>query len=214
MNDGFFDRVIGSALERGAAQFVLVGAGHEGRAPRHAGPGIRWWTVGEQAGHGGPVNAGITVVRHDPARGGLGARLTASGFEPDATALFCCDAAAIRLSQGDLATLLAELRSLATPGTRLALALPAEAASAGEPDAEDGGLFGRGRWRATEISERAQRAGFRMPAPVWAPAAPGVPASAGRIAAFTERMLYRSAVAVAVAEHLEAVYGVSVKRTR
>jgi Ser/Thr protein kinase RdoA (MazF antagonist) len=218
MNDGFFDRVIGNALDRGVAQFVLVGAGHDGRARRHTRAGIRWWLAGVPARPGEPEDddAGIRVIQHDQARGGLGALLTASGFEPDARALFCCDVPASRLSPQALGTLVTELRSLATPGTRLALAIPADGGHAedGPADqAETDGLFGRGRWRAVEISERARRAGFRMLAPLWAPAASGVPPSAGRIAAFAERMLYRSG-GDAVAGHLEAAYGVTVTRTR
>jgi Ser/Thr protein kinase RdoA (MazF antagonist) len=80
--------------------------------------------------------------------------LTASGFEPDAPALFCFDGSASRLSP----------QAVAAP-------------------------------------------------PVWAPAASGEPPSAGRIAAFTERMLHRSG-GDAIAGHLEAAYGVTVKRTR
>jgi Ser/Thr protein kinase RdoA (MazF antagonist) len=196
MHDGFFDRVTAGALERGVTQFVLLGPGHDGRAERHTRPDIRWWQPGVE-------------------RGGLAAALTGSGFEPDAPALFCFEASASQLSRPALAGLLAELRSLATPGTRLALALPATAAhgSGTTDDGLAGGLFGSSRWRAVEISERAQRAGLRMLAPVWAPALPGTPPSAGAIAAFTERMLYRSG-SESVASHLEAAHGVTVKATR
>jgi Ser/Thr protein kinase RdoA (MazF antagonist) len=198
MHDGFFDRVTAGAIERGVSQIVLVGPGHEGRAERHAKPGIRWWEL-------------------DFEHGGLAATLTGGGFEPDAPALFCFEAAASQLSRPALAALLAEVRSLATPGTRLALAAPATAAPP-DPAAEAGGappgdLFGSSRWRAVEISERAQRAGLRMLAPVWAPVPPGAPPSAGEIATFTERMLYRSG-SESIAGHLEAAYGVSVKGTR
>jgi Ser/Thr protein kinase RdoA (MazF antagonist) len=202
MHDGFFDRVTAGAIERGVTQFVLVGPGHEGRAERHAQPGTRWWEL-------------------DFEQGGLAAALTGSGFEPDSPALFCFEAAASRLSRPALAALLAEIRSLATPGTRLALAVPATAApqaAASQAAGEAGGvlpsgLFASSRWRAVEISDRAQRAGLRVLAPVWAPAPTGVPPSAGEIAAFTERMLYRSG-SESVAGHLEAAYGVSVTGTR
>lgn len=198
MHDGFFDRVAAGAIERGVSQFVLVGPGHEGRAERHAKPGIRWWEL-------------------DVEHGGLAAALTGTGFEPDAPAVFCVEAAASQLSRSALTALLAEVRSLATPGTRLALAAPATAAPSDDAavagGALSGGLFGGSRWRAVEISERAQRAGLRMLAPVWAPAPPGAPASAGEIATFTERMLYRSG-GESVASHLEATYGVNVKGTR
>jgi len=195
MHDGFFDRVMASALDRGVTQFVLLGPGHEGRAERHAQPGVRWWQL-------------------DLERGGLADALTGGGFEPDATALFCFEGAASQLTRPALAGLLAELRSLATPGTRLALALPASAAPAGGTEDEPPeGLFAGSRWRNAEISERAQRAGLRMLIPVWAPAPPGTPPSLGGIAAFTERMLYRAG-GESLATHLEGSYDVSVTGTR
>ncbi len=128
---------------------------------------------------------------------------------PDSPTLFCCGRAASGLSQPALGTLLAELRALATPGTRLALVLPAEAARNAETD----DLLHRSRWRTIQISERAQRAGLRMLAPVWAPAPPGLPPSASQIAAFTERMQYRSG-SDAIASHLQSDYGVVVTSTR
>jgi O-methyltransferase involved in polyketide biosynthesis len=65
MHDGFFERVTVSALDRGVTQFVVVGAGHDGRALRHDRPGTRWWHVG------------------DPRLAGLAAGLARKGFEPD-----------------------------------------------------------------------------------------------------------------------------------
>jgi len=190
MHDGFFDRVISSALDRGVTQFVLVGGADSRREQRHAKPGTRWWQLTEPGE-------------------GLGATLASGGFEPDSPALFCGEGAVSRLDQASLTTLLAELRAQATPGTRLAIVLP--------PWARDGDVIdkplSRARWRAVEISERAQQAGLRMLAPVWAPAAAGIPPSSGRIAEFTERMLYRSGDDK-LASHLEAVYGVSVTRSR
>jgi len=217
MHDNFYDRVITAALGRGVTQYVFVGAGHDGRVMRYTQPGTRWWDVGgpaapagERANDGGRPDAGasVTFIAHDLNRG-LGDALTGSGFEPDSPALFCCEAGANGLSGPALAELLAELRSLATPGTRLALALPPETADG--PQTSD--LLGRSRWRAVEISERAQRAGLRMLVPAWAPAAGGTPPSAGRIAAFIERVLYRSG-GDRVAGHLEAAYGVTAKRSR
>jgi len=190
MHDGFFHRVISNALDRGVTQFVLVGGDESRREQRHARPGTRWWQLGEPGE-------------------GLGATLASRGFEPDSPALFCGDGAVSRLDQAALTTLLAELRAQATPGTRLAIALPGWAHDGDEID----GPLHRARWRAVEISERAQQAGLRMLAPVWAPAVAGIPPSSGRIAEFTERMLYRPGGDM-LASHLETVYGVSVTRTR
>lgn len=220
LRTGFFDRVTVGALDRGAAQIVIVGAGYDGRALRYAKPGVRWWEVDDPATQAdkrdrlarlGIETPQITFVSRDPGGNGLAGALVASGFEPDAPALLCCPGSALRLGEAAIAALLADLRSLATPGTRLAIGLPPDMAAADGPGLA--GLLRRSRWRAAEISERVQRAGLRVLVPEWAPAPAGTPPSLGRIAAFTERTLHRSGGAT-LAGHLESEYGVTVSRTR
>ena len=93
---------------------------------------------------------------------------------------------AVYLEPAVLQAMLAELRALATPGTRLAMsasaALPAAEAgvrgrfaasvgAVGEPvrSSLDAGavtrLLDQARWRRVEVSERSARAGFVVAAP-------------------------------------------------
>ncbi|MGA8369790.1 MAG: SAM-dependent methyltransferase [Acidimicrobiales bacterium] len=239
----FFDRVVTNAIERGVSQVVMLGAGYDGRSLRYAQPAVRWWEVdhpdtqadklarldrlGIAAGH-------IAFLGHDLEGGGLAAALADSGFEPDAPSQLCCEGLTVYLRPGSVELLLSELRSLATPGTRLAISLStsrgeetsdrrrrfqAAVAALGEPamtalTAEDArSLFTRSRWRPVATSERSQRAGFVVAAPVWSTTPPDGLASIGRIAGFMERTLDRSD-GEGLAVHLEDTYGVPVTRSR
>jgi hypothetical protein len=128
--------------------------------------------------------------------------------------------------------MLAELRAVATPGTRLALStsvsLPAgdqgvrerfaaSLAAAGEParntlTAESvGELLNRARWRAVEVSERAQRLGFVVSAPIWCPALPPAPATKSTIGGYLDRTFHRNGTDT-LAGHLQTTYGVGLER--
>lgn len=193
----FFDRVVVDALDRGVTQLVAVGAGYDGRALRFARPGVSWWEVDHpdtQAdkrtrlrglGLGAPD---ITFVPLDLEAGGLAASLVDASFEPDAPSLFWCEGVALYLSRTALAGLVADLRSLAAPDTRLAVSLPTRAdapgsrdrrarleatlASLGEPvvssmdDADLADFLAGTRWRPVDVSERARNAGLLVLAPV------------------------------------------------
>ncbi len=240
----FFDRVTVSALERGVAQVVVVGAGYDGRALRYAKPGVRWWEVDHpdtQADKRGRLDRlglahrHVTFVRCDLEVGGLDGALADAGFQPDAPALFSCEGVALYLSPVALADTLADLRSLAAPGTRLALSVslpPATAArqasrarlhaalaAMGEPATatltEDSlaDLLTGSRWRPVALSEKAQRAGFVVATPEWVPAGAGRPPSRGRLAGFAERMTTRAGGAT-LPGHLAATYGVTVRGSR
>jgi methyltransferase (TIGR00027 family) len=233
----FFDRVVVNALARHVTQVGLIGAGYDGRALRYRAPGVRWWEVDrpvtqrnkrsrlERLGIG---TDGVTFVALDLSDGGVAAALVAAGFEPDAPALFVLEGVAPYLEVDTLRDVLRELRSLATPGTRLAISLrrPGTDAAAracfaaavealGEPavgsvSAEDAApLLEASRWRPARLSERATTAGFVMGVPVFAPATEGMAPTVGRIGAFVERMLYRSG-GDSLAAHLEDTYGIPV----
>ncbi len=193
----FFDRVVVNALERDVAQVATLGAGYDGRALRYAKPGVRWWEVDHPDTQAdkrsrirrlGLVDDDVTYVGCDLEAKGVAAALTESRFDPDAPALFLCEGVVVYLDPDGFATLLSELRTLATPGTRLAVSLSvdktshavgarsrrlhAAVAALGEPaknsitlaDAMD--TLARSRWRAVETSERSQRAGLVMLAPL------------------------------------------------
>jgi methyltransferase (TIGR00027 family) len=244
----FIDRVIVNAMTRQIGQVVLVGAGYDGRSLRYAKPGVRWWEVDQADALTDKRDrlrrlrihpAQVTYIDRDPDAAGLAASLVASGFEPDAPAIFVCETVALYLGSAALSRLLSEFRSLATPGTRLSVCLPFRALTAevgdsperlpgsqAAPDGTNGralsgdllaGLLGASRWRSVVMPEPARRAGFAVAAPVWAPASAVADAAAspslGRIAGFAERVLYRAGEA-RLAGHLESAYGATVRRVR
>src|SRR5579884_377862 len=197
----FFDRMVVGAIEGGIAQLVSIGAGYDGRAIRYHKAGLRWWEVdrpwtqadkrrrlarlGVDAGH-------IGFVAHDLADGGLPDALTAAGFTPEDPALFLLEGVAVYLDPGVLTALFGELRSVAAPGSRLALSLgtmptssdharrrlrfQAAVARVGEPARnsitadEATPLLADAGWRRSDRSERAAGAGFVVVTPVASPA--------------------------------------------
>jgi methyltransferase (TIGR00027 family) len=193
----FFDRVVLNAIDRDVAQVVVLGAGYDGRALRYAKPAVRWWEVDHPDTQAdkrarldrlGIAAAHVTFLGRDLETGGLAAALTKSGFQPDDRSLLCCEGLAVYLDANAVELMLSELRSLAAPGTRLAISLSAwgndedmldrrrqfqaAVAALGEPartsltPEEAAEQFTRTRWRAVEVSERSRRAGFVVVAPI------------------------------------------------
>jgi methyltransferase (TIGR00027 family) len=237
----FFDRVTVNALDRGVTQIVVLGAGYDGRALRYRSPGVRWWEVDRlatQADKRARLSAlgiqpdAVTYVAVDLANGELAASLAGSGFEPDAPALYLAEGVSSQLDAATLRRVLEQLRSLATPGTRLALSLrrrgfepatrarvDAGVAALGEPavgsaSAEDAEKWLAGcRWRPVDLSQRSKAAGFVVAAPIFAPPALHAPPTIGRIGTFLEQMLHRAG-GDRLGAHLGQVYGVAVTATR
>jgi len=240
----FFDRVVVNALERGVAQVVAVGAGYDGRSLRYAKPGVRWWEVDHPDTQAdkrsrirrlGLADEAVTYVSCDLEAGGVATALSEGGFDADGPALFLCEGVVVYLHPEVSETLLSDLRTLATPGTRSALSLSVEetsravsqrrrrlhAAVAALGEAARGSLtisdatdmLARSRWRPVETSERARRAGLLVLSPVWAPPRRTSTTSAGAVARFMERQLYRSGTDT-LAEHLHSTYGVPITGTR
>lgn len=128
----FFDRVTVSALEREVAQFVVVGTGYDGRAFRYGASGVRWWEIDRPVTQQdkrsrlerlGVATDGVAYVELDLADGDLAAALLAAGFEPDGPALYIAEGVVPYLEAETLRKVLADLRTAATPGTRLAISL-------------------------------------------------------------------------------------------
>ncbi len=240
----FFDRVVVRALERGTSQVLSVAAGYDGRALRYAKPGVRWFEVDLPDTQGdklarlqrlGVETTAITFVAFDLREPGLADALIAAGVQADAPALIICEGVLVYLESEVIASLAAELRALATAGTRLAVSSSAATAGArreqraqfeqrvaelGEPTrnrldrAALTGLLEQARWRSVELSERAQSAGLVVAAPRWAPAPAGDPrATRSRVGAYLER-LYHRAGGDDLAAHLEASYAVAVRGMR
>jgi methyltransferase (TIGR00027 family) len=237
----FFDRVVVNALGRYVAQIVVVGAGYDGRALRYGAPGVRWWEVDRsitqvdkqsRLSRLGIAADNVTFVPIDLDDGGLADALTVAGFEPDTPSLCIAEGITPYLKAETIRSLFQELRAVATVGTRLAISLrrpdadptaraqfEAGVAALGEPaigslTAENAGaVLAECRWQPVELKERSRTAGFVMAAPVFAPAPEGILPTRGRIGTFVERTLYRRG-GDTLAGHLEATYGVPVRRVR
>lgn len=239
----FFDRVLVRALDRGVTQVLLLGAGYDGRALRYHRPGTRWWEVDHpttqadkraRMGRLGIEAPHVVFVPFDLEEAGLADALTGHGLCPDAPTAICCEGVLGYLRRSAIERLLADCRAVAGPGTRLAASVtPARSAAQasgrealaravgalGEPlsppldQDELAALLARTRWRSVDISERAQRAGFVVTAPVWAPPPPGMPDSVGALSRFADRMLSRPSED-AVAGHVAATYGLEVRGCR
>ena len=188
----FFDRVVVNGLERGATQVAVIGAGYDGRALRYGKPDVRWFEVDhpatqrdkrERLARLGITTPGVTFVAADLVHDDVAALLTTAGFAPDAPTLMLCEGVAVYLPPTALAALLTRLRSIAAPGTRLALTagsrttdperrarFAAHVAAMGEPmalgDADVPAMLTAARWRPAELSERALRAGMLVGVPV------------------------------------------------
>lgn len=239
----FFDRTVVNAISRGVTQVVVVGAGYDGRAWRYAKAGVRWWEVDHPDTQADKlarlralqIDAGeTTFVPFDLEQKGLATALTEAGFQPDGAALLVAEGLLLYLTAEGVRTLLGELRSLAAPGTRLAVSLPRpgpgdtastdggwrqSAAQAGEPVRTDtppeemAAWVAQARWGTVEISDRARNAGFAVLAPQWSPSHPEGPATIGRIGAYLEQQLYRAG-GDGLGRHLETTYRKSLSECR
>lgn len=239
----FFDRVVVRALERDILQVISVAAGYDGRALRYAKPGVRWFEVDLPATQRdkrarlerlGIDASAIAFVGFDLRGPGLADALLGAELEPDAPSLFICEGLLVYLEPSVVASLVSELRALATAGSRLALSSSAAAtwddperraqferrlAELGEPTrnrldrGELTALLDRARWRAVELPERAQQAGFIVAAPRPAPAATGARPTLSRVGAYMERLYYRAGND-GLPGHLETTYGISVSGIR
>jgi methyltransferase (TIGR00027 family) len=213
----FFDRVVVNALDRGTTQVTAIGPGYDGRALRYRRPGVRWFEVDQAVMQGDKrrrlerlaiPTPDITFVVADLARDDLAAVLVEAGFEPDAPSLLLCEGIATYLEPSVLGGMLAQLRSVATAGTRLAMSAGIPGATAADADVET--LLATARWRTAELSDRARRTGMLVGLPVWEP---GAPPTLSRTGAYLERTFHRSEIG-SLAEHLARTYGITVTGTR
>jgi methyltransferase (TIGR00027 family) len=156
---------------------------------RYAAPGLRWFEVDHPSTSAdkkarldrlGIDSSAVRFVAHDLAEPGLGQTLMAAGFDPNALAQVICEGVVVYLEPYVFASLLRELRSVAAPGSRLAVSLSVVAASVdrraafrekvagvGEPvrsdplDADDAvQVFNANGWELADISERSRGLGL------------------------------------------------------
>ena len=236
LRTAFFDRVVVNGLERGATQVAMIGAGYDGRALRYAKSDVRWFEIDHPATQADKrqrltrlkiATPNVTFVAADMVADDVAAAMIAAGFEPDTPSLLLCEGVAVYLEPTVLAGVLAQLRSIGTAGTRLALssripaadrarreAFTARVADLGEPvalgEADIGQLLTESRWRTVELSERAQRAGLLVAVPSWEP---GTPPTVSRVGAYLERTFHRTGTD-RLADHLHGTYGIEVTGTR
>jgi methyltransferase (TIGR00027 family) len=195
----FFDGVVTGALSRGFVQIVTGAAGYDGRSLRYARPGVLWFEVdhpatqqdkrarldrlGIDGGHLRFVPADFTV---DP----VADLLASAGLDPGRPSLFLLEGVAVYLEEAVLRSLLAQLRTIAAGGSRLAISLSvstgsperaagraafqAAVAAVGEPArsvvtaAEADGMLESTGWRPVcepGKGDRAARAGFIVAEP-------------------------------------------------
>jgi methyltransferase (TIGR00027 family) len=174
----FFDRVVLGAVDRGVRQVVVGAAGYDGRAFRYAKPGVRWFEVDHPAtqrdklarlGRLGIDASRVRFVGADFRTDPVAELLLGAGLDPGSAALFLLEGVAVYLEPAVLSSLLAQLRQVAAPGSRMAISVSlsldhdraararfeASVAAMGEParstfDAEEAeALLARAGWQVT-----------------------------------------------------------------
>jgi methyltransferase (TIGR00027 family) len=192
----FFDRVIVGALERGIAQVAIIGAGYDGRALRYAKPGVTWFEVDHpdtqrdkraRIERLGIDTSHVRFVAADFSADDVAAALRDSGFDPARPTVSICEGVAVYLDRPVLVSLLRSIRSVAAPGSRLAISLSmtpdsdeaaarqewfrARVAAVGEPERsrlspeERAHVLSDTGWKDETTSPRAQRAGLVVLSP-------------------------------------------------
>jgi methyltransferase (TIGR00027 family) len=189
----FFDQAVVDAIERGISQLVSIGSGYDGRALRYSTPGVRWWEVDRSGTQLDKLArlarlhidvTGVGFVAHDLDDPGLAAALVSARYQTAEDGFFLCEGVAVYLEDRVLTASLTELRSVASPGTRLALSLGTTESSSwrrarfegtvarlGEPARSSFrgesaiALLAATGWGVVPTSARAERAGFVIAAP-------------------------------------------------
>jgi methyltransferase (TIGR00027 family) len=134
----FFDRAVVRALERGARQVVIGGAGYDGRALRYAKPGVRWFEVDHPATQSDKVervarlNVATGHIRFIPAdftADPIAEPLLAAGLDPASPTLFLLEGVAVYLERPVVERVLAAFRQVAADGSELAMSVSTDTAT-------------------------------------------------------------------------------------
>lgn len=119
-----FDETVGTGLDLGLTQVVVLGAGYDARAWRFARPGVGFWEVDHPATQADKrrraPDGGPTYVPLDLTEQPAGPALVDAGLEPEVPSLFVAEGLVMYLADDDLRALLAGLGPAAAPGSRLA----------------------------------------------------------------------------------------------
>jgi methyltransferase (TIGR00027 family) len=152
----FFDRVVVEWIDSGGTQLVSVGAGFDGRSLRYAKAGTTWFELdlaGTQADKRqrlerlGVATDGVCFVPADFAFDDVAEALVAAGLDRSRPSLLTCEGVAGYLSDEVLSRLLRSLAGAAGRGSRLAITVglePATAAAAARREALAGSVGGMG----------------------------------------------------------------------
>lgn len=140
----FIDDEVMRAISADVRQFVLVGAGYDGRALRFQQAGTRWFEVDHPSTQPDkqrriaalPVtSSGITFVPVDLLRDDVNAALASAGHDHAQPSLFVCEGLFAYLPNDVVAHLCSRLRAAAAPGSVLVasvLVLPAAGGGAAQ----------------------------------------------------------------------------------
>ena len=190
----FFDRVVVGAVDRGISQLVSVGAGYDGRSLRYRAPGVRWFEVDHPATSAdkaarvarlGIDTTGISYIQHDLADEGLAEALQAGGYDAERPGQFLCEGVVVYLEPHVVEQMFRALRSVAAPGSGLAVSLSVQGADPvnrvrfqagvrrlGEPvrsaplgPEEEAALLASTGWQRKPSTEPARTAGLTLLAP-------------------------------------------------
>jgi methyltransferase (TIGR00027 family) len=128
----FIDDEVISAIGRGVAQIVVLGAGYDDRALRFRSPGVDFFELDHPATQSDKrrrlrrMNADlarVTLAAVDFRSDDAAAVLARSGHDASRASLFVCEGLLVYLDQGSVLGLLAGLRSRAGTGSSLAASL-------------------------------------------------------------------------------------------
>jgi len=192
----FFDAAVLTALDAGAAQVVIGGAGYDGRALRYARPGVRWFELDhpatqadkrERLGRLNLETGHIRFVAADFSVDPITAPLVAVGLDPTRPTLFLLEGVAVYLERHVLDRVLTAFREVAADGSSLAISVSTGAdsqtrrrfaervAEVGEPARsaftpdQASELLAASGWEVTPGRERLRSAGLLLARAATAP---------------------------------------------
>jgi methyltransferase (TIGR00027 family) len=137
-----FDRCVFEAIERGARQMVVVGAGYDDRALRFRSPGVRFFELDQPATQAdkrerlealGAAGDALVFIPADFGRDSVGTVLADAGHDAAQPTLFVVEGLVVYLEPDQIVELLRSLRERAAAGSELAISMAIHAAELPSP---------------------------------------------------------------------------------
>lgn len=148
----FFDDAVREALEEGASQVLIVGAGYDSRAWRLARNGVPFFEVDHSATQADKrsraPSCGPTYVPADLRDETLIEELHSHGFDSAVRTIFVVEGLTMYLDEGTVARLLADLAILGVAGSRLAVNFTVSGGGSVAPMSRMAAKVIRTTWRA------------------------------------------------------------------